>query len=105
MSVSNIYNQPGSQSIYFTLANNTAVTMQDDLGKCKIGVESDTGNLCYTDALGVYHSIPAAAIAILLSGALPIGINFQLQQIGGNQLWACYSATGSAPWTPVSQVA
>jgi hypothetical protein len=105
MSVSNIYNQPGSQQIYLTLANNTQITLQDDLGKCKIGIETDTGNLGYTDQTGAYHSIPANILTILISGALPIGTNFQLVQVGANQCWLQYSATGGAPWTSVSQLA
>ena len=105
MSVSNIYNQPGSQQIYLTLANNTQITLQDDLGKCKIGIETDTGNLGYTDVTGAYHSIPANLLATLISGALPIGTNFQLVQVGANQLWIAYSATGGVPWTNIAQLA
>ena len=105
MSQANQYNQPGSQPIYFTLANQLQTLMQADLGKCKIGIESDTGNLCYTDVNGTYHIIPATILATLLTGALPIGTNFQIVQVGANQLWVAYSATGSAPWTNISQLA
>ena len=62
MTVSNIYNQPGSSSEYFTLANNTAAVLAANLGKCKLGVESDTNNLGYTDINGTYHSLNLTAV-------------------------------------------
>ena len=62
MTVSNIYNQPGSSSEYFTLANNTAAVLAANLGKCKLGVETDTNNLGYTDVNGTYHSLNTTTI-------------------------------------------
>ena len=62
MTISNIYNQPGSSSEYFTLANNTAAVLAANLGKCKLGVETDTNNLGYTDVNGAYHSLNLTAV-------------------------------------------
>jgi hypothetical protein len=76
MSISNVYNQAGSSSEYFTLANQTHAVLSVNLGPCKIGVETDTGALAYTDNTGMYRTLvptisgPAATLPPNLSGYL-----------------------------------
>jgi hypothetical protein len=50
--MSNEYNQPGSDLIYLTLANQTEETVLDDIGACKSAVTSDTHRFIYTDKDG-----------------------------------------------------
>jgi hypothetical protein len=55
MASDNIYNQPGAQKIYLTLANQTDEVLTDDMGKCKIAVSTDEKLLNYTDDVGTKH--------------------------------------------------
>jgi lysophospholipase L1-like esterase len=92
MSVANVYNQPGSSSEYFTLANNTHTILASYLGKCKIGVETDTGYLGYTDQTGYYRSINPNVTAGV---TLPTNLSGYLNNDGaGNMSWKTPAGSG-----------
>ena len=55
MASDNIYNQPGAQKIYLTLANQTDEILTDDMGKCKIAISTDEKFLNFTDQNGVKY--------------------------------------------------
>ena len=94
MTIANVYNQPGSSSEYFTLANNTQTILGSYLGKCKIGVETDTGYLGYTDQTGYYRSINPNVTAGV---TLPTNLSGYLNNDGsGNMSWKNPSAGSGA---------
>ncbi|MGB7568329.1 MAG: hypothetical protein WBM07_10735 [Chitinivibrionales bacterium] len=91
MTIANVYNQPGSSSEYFTLANNTHTILASYLGKCKIGVETDTGYLGYTDQTGYYRSINPNVTAGV---TLPTNLSGFLNNDGaGNMSWKTAGVT------------
>jgi hypothetical protein len=66
---------------------------------------ADDSNTLYKLGEDLTTWTPLSVIGSGMSGALPIGTNFQLVQVGANQLWIAYSATGGVPWTNIAQLA
>jgi lysozyme family protein len=54
----NVYNEPGAETEERHLLNNTAAEMSAGLGKCQLGIETDTKRIGYSDDGGTYHSAP-----------------------------------------------
>ena len=77
MASDNIYNQPGAQKIYLTLANQTDEVLTDDMGKCKIAISTDEKFLNFTDQNGVKYKCDT----IRYSGTNPPAIS------GSGLLW------------------
>jgi hypothetical protein len=77
MASDNIYNQPGAQKIYLTLANQTDTVLADDMGKCKIAISTDEKFLNFTDQNGVKYKCDT----IRYSGTSPPAI------LGNGLMW------------------